>query len=154
MVDHFGHERRGHEAGLREAIELFYFSYRAFTAGPDQLLAERGLGRVHHRILYFVGRYPDIAVHALLALLAVSKQALHAPLRQLLEGDLVGMRPDEKDRRVRRLRLTESGRKLEARLTGTQMKHLSGVFAAAGAEAAAHWTWVMRAVAQRTVGTG
>jgi DNA-binding MarR family transcriptional regulator len=154
MVDHFGHERRGHEAGLREAIELFYFSYRAFTAGPDQLLAERGLGRVHHRILYFVGRYPDIAVHALLAVLAVTKQALHAPLRQLLEADLVSARPDEKDRRLRRLRLTEQGRRLEARLTGTQTKHLAGVFAAAGGEAEAHWKWVMRAVAERSSGAG
>ena len=39
---------------LLEAIELFYFSYRSFTAGPDQILQNQGLGRVHHRILYFV----------------------------------------------------------------------------------------------------
>jgi DNA-binding MarR family transcriptional regulator len=144
----------GGDEALREAIELFYFSYRAFTAGPDALLAQRGLGRVHHRILYFVGRYPDIAVHALLTLLAVTKQALHAPLRQLLEGGFVSVRPDETDRRFRRLRLTDKGRQLEAQLSGTQMKQLGGVFAAAGGEAAAHWKWVMRAVAERCASAG
>ncbi|RXL39562.1 MarR family transcriptional regulator, partial [Citrobacter sp. AAK_AS5] len=55
------------QAELREAIELLYFSYREFTAGPDRILAERGLSRVHHRILYFVGRSPGIPINALLA---------------------------------------------------------------------------------------
>ena len=48
------------EAQLRDAIEHFYFAYRAFTAKPDRILEQRGLGRVHHRILYFVGRKDDI----------------------------------------------------------------------------------------------
>lgn len=136
--------------GLREAIELFYFAYRAFTSRPDQLLGQQGLGRVHHRILYFVGRNPDIAVNALLEILAVSKQALNAPLRQLLERNLVDVRPDRHDRRFKRLRLSEEGRKLERQLTGTQMKHLASVFAAAGSEAEAAWRSVMRAVPEKS----
>ena len=51
---------------LRAAVESLFFGYRAFTSRPDRLLAQRGLGRVHHRILYFVGRQPQIAVNALL----------------------------------------------------------------------------------------
>ena len=39
---------------LNEALELFHFAFRAFTTGPDAILAEQGLQRVHHRILYFV----------------------------------------------------------------------------------------------------
>jgi DNA-binding MarR family transcriptional regulator len=113
------------DESLREAIELFYFAYRAFTAGPDSILSNLGLGRVHHRILYFVGRNPNVAVHALLEILAVSKQALNAPLRQLIKGNLVSVRPDDHDRRFKRLALTQEGKKLEAQLTGTQMKHLA-----------------------------
>jgi DNA-binding MarR family transcriptional regulator len=138
------------DAGLREAIELFYFSYRAFTAGPDSILSNRGLGRVHHRILYFVGRNPNVAVHALLEILAVSKQALNAPLRQLIEENLVSVRPDEQDRRFKRLDLTQAGKKLEAQLTGTQMKHLAKVFAAAGSNNEAVWKSIMHAVAERS----
>lgn len=137
------------EEKLREAIELFYFAYRAFTDGPDHILEERGLGRVHHRILYFVGRNPHTTVNALLEILDVSKQALHAPLRQLVEAQLVVMRADEKDRRYKRLTLTGEGKKLEARLTGAQMKLLGAVFGATGERAQAVWKAVMREITLR-----
>jgi DNA-binding MarR family transcriptional regulator len=138
------------DESLREAIELFYFAYRAFTAGPDSILSNLGLGRVHHRILYFVGRNPNVAVHALLEILAVSKQALNAPLRQLVEENLVSVRPDDHDRRFKRLALTQEGKKLEAQLTGTQMKHLAKVFAASGSHNEAVWKSIMRAVPERS----
>ena len=48
------------EASLRRAIEELYFGYRAFTALPDKMLAQRGLGRTHHRILYLVRRDPGV----------------------------------------------------------------------------------------------
>lgn len=146
MVDSFDANR---EARLRLAIENFYFGYRAFTVPPDRILAQRGLGRVHHRILYFVGRNPSISVNALLALLAVSKQALNAPLRQLVEMRLVEMATAEHDRRVRKLTLTTAGAKLEAQLTGTQMKQLQEVFAQAGSAAESGWMQVMHALGRQ-----
>jgi DNA-binding MarR family transcriptional regulator len=134
------------EQSLREAIELFYFAYRSFTSEPDHMLTEQGLGRVHHRILYFVGRNPDVAVTALLDTLAVSKQALNAPLRKLRDDKLISIRTDEQDRRFRRLRLTEAGRKLEAQLTGTQMRHLEAVFNRTGGKNEQAWKSIMRAM--------
>jgi DNA-binding MarR family transcriptional regulator len=131
------------EDALRLAIEQFYFGYRAFTAPPDRILAQRGLGRVHHRILYFVGRNPGVSVNALLSMLSVSKQALNAPLRQLIEMRLVAMDTAEHDGRVRQLALTASGGKLEAQLTGTQMKQLQAVFDRAGIQAETGWHQVM-----------
>lgn len=131
------------EARLYQAIEQFYFGYRAFTSQPDRILEQRGLGRVHHRILYFVGRNPGVSINALLAILNVSKQALNAPLRQLVEMNLVAMHTAEHDRRVRQLALTPSGRKLEAQLTGTQVKQLQAVFEQAGKSAEKGWFQVM-----------
>jgi len=131
------------EDALRLAIEQFYFGYRAFTTPPDRNLEQRGLGRVHHRILYFVGRNPQLSVNALLNMLSVSKQALNAPLRQLIEMRLVAMDTAEHDGRVRQLSLTASGAKLEAQLTGTQMKQLQAVFEQAGAKAETGWHQVM-----------
>jgi DNA-binding MarR family transcriptional regulator len=132
------------ETALRLAIEQFYFGYRAFTVQPDRILAQRGLGRVHHRILYFVGRNPRISVNALLSMLGVSKQALNAPLRQLVEMQLMAMDTAEHDKRVRQLSLTPSGAELEAQLTGTQMRQLHAVFEQVGASAEAGWHQVMR----------
>jgi DNA-binding MarR family transcriptional regulator len=134
------------QSELRAAIESFYFAYRAFTARADRILARRGLGRVHHRILYFVGRHPGISVNELLAILGVSKQALNAPLRQLLQGKLIRAETAARDRRVKQLALTESGRRLEARLSDTQMQQLERVFESPGADRVS-WMAVMNALA-------
>lgn len=131
------------EDALRLAIEQFYFGYRAFTASPDRILEQRGLGRVHHRILYFVGRNPGLSVNSLLKMLNVSKQALNAPLRQLIEMRLVAMDTAVHDGRVRQLTLTTNGAKLESQLTGTQMKQLQAVFEQAGIKAETGWHQVM-----------
>ncbi|MGE0314527.1 MAG: MarR family winged helix-turn-helix transcriptional regulator [Lautropia sp.] len=132
---------------LRAAIEAFFFGYRAFTARPDRILASRGLGRVHHRILYFVGRDPGRPVSALLTVLGVSKQALNAPLRHLVASGLVVVRPSPADGRVRLLHLSAEGRRLEQRLTGTQMLHLARAFAGAPPHAEAAWRALMRQIA-------
>jgi len=135
------------QAELREAIELFFFGYRAFTAPPDRLLEAWDLGRVHHRVLYFVARQPGITVTALQGVLGVSKQALNGPLRQLLEAGLVGSGADESDKRVRRLRLTDKGGQLEAALTGTQVEMLEKTFSHLGKDAENAWKQVMQALA-------
>jgi DNA-binding MarR family transcriptional regulator len=135
------------QAELHEAIELLYFGYRSFTERPDRILERRGLGRVHHRILYFIGRRPDISVSGLLEVLAVSKQALNAPLRQLLELHLVAAVAGDEDRRVRRLRLTSEGQRLEAELSGAQMRRLTAAFERAGAGGEDGWRRVMSELA-------
>ena len=135
------------ESELNAALELMHFSYRAFTAGPDRILEGRGLQRVHHRILYFVGRHPGISVNGLLAILAVSKQALNAPLRQLQEMRLVDSRSAKGDRRVRELRLTTDGARLEANLSGLQRRAMEKVFSAAGEQSEHLWRGVMSRIA-------
>lgn len=131
------------EDTLFEAIELFHFAFRAFTALPDEILAQRGLGRLHHRILYFVARRPGQRVSDLLATLGITKQALHTPLRQLIAADLVSIRADDYDRRARCLMLTSSGAELEARLSAAQRSLLADVFRAQGPATEAAWRAVM-----------
>ncbi|MGR8948009.1 MAG: MarR family winged helix-turn-helix transcriptional regulator [Gammaproteobacteria bacterium] len=138
------------DAELRQAIELMYFAYRAFTNEPDRLLAKRGLNRVHHRILYFVARNPGISVNELLAILDVSKQALNQPMRQLLEMGLVNSTKATYDGRVRLLSLSDKGTKLEKRLTDTQINMLSQVFKESGDASEQAWLDVMRSLAAYT----
>lgn len=133
---------------LRSAIEQLYFAYRAFTDPPDRILERRGLGRVHHRILYFVGRRPGVSVRGLLDLLAVSKQALNAPLRQLIEMGLVETAAGAEDRRVKTLALTAEGARLEAELTGTQMRLLEAAFERGGPAHEQGWRVVMSELAR------
>ena len=102
------------------------------------------MGRSHHRILYFVGRNPGVSVNNLFGILGVSKQALNAPLRQLIELELIGVAVAGHDRRVKELSLTVEGALLEARLTGIQLDQLAAAFAAAGPEATRGWHAVMQ----------
>jgi DNA-binding MarR family transcriptional regulator len=127
-----------------QAIETLYFAYRAFTQKPDLMLEKRGLNRVHHRILYFVGRQPDQTINQLLKTLQVSKQALNAPLRQLVEMQLVEVKASPADRRVRLLCLTPKGTELENSLTATQLEQLQAAFAQAGDQARTGWFAVMK----------
>lgn len=131
------------EPALRAAIEDFFFGFRAFTALPDELLATRGLGRTHHRILYFVRRSPGVSVGELLDILGITKQAAHRPLADLQRAGLLTHSPAPDDRRVRRLAVTDAGRALEAELSGVQMRLLAESFAEAGPDAEAGWRHVM-----------
>lgn len=138
-----GHRTAQRERELDEAWELMHFALRAVIAGPDQMLEKRGLSRVHHRILFFVARQPDLSVNQLLQVLGVSKQAVNQPLRQLYAQKLVTFKPAPEDRRQRRLVLTEAGRDLERRLTEPQRSMFDGALAGAGPRAEAAWRRVM-----------
>jgi DNA-binding MarR family transcriptional regulator len=126
-------------AELDAAIELLHFSYRELVARPDRVLEARGLGRAHHRILYFVAKLRAPSVSELLLALGVSKQALAAPLRELYAQRLVRYERAAADARVKHLALTEAGRKLEARLAAHQRQAFAAAFAAAGEAAEAGW---------------
>jgi DNA-binding MarR family transcriptional regulator len=123
------------EEVLRQGIELLLYAHRDFAAETDPLLDRHGLGRAHHRALYFVGRYPAISVSDLLGLLGITKQSLSRVLRDLTERDLIAVRPGPSDRRQRLLTLTAAGADLEARLTEGQSRRLARAYRQAGAEA-------------------
>jgi DNA-binding MarR family transcriptional regulator len=139
MVDH----------NIEVDIELFFYSYRAFTAQADSLLAERQWGRVHHRILYFVARNPGISVNQLLGKLAVSKQALHGPMKALQTAGLINSCSDLMDKRVKCLTLTSDGQALENELTGPQRQLLQKIESELGIEVTLAWRKMLLALSKQ-----
>ncbi|WAJ39689.1 MarR family transcriptional regulator [Pseudomonas sp. GOM7] len=137
-----------HAAVQQAAMEAFFFGYQAFTAKPDEMLAKRGLSRVHHRILFFIAKYPGLNMTELLGYLGVSKQALNTPLRQLIEMNLVRSEAAPDDKRKRLLGFTPEGAKLEQALRREQARLLQRVFDEMGEEAVAGWLEVNRALAR------
>ena len=127
-------------------MERFFLGYQAFTAKPDEMLARRGLSRVHHRILFFIASYPDLSVKQLLGYLGVSKQALNTPLRQLIEMHLVESLTAVDDKRKRMLRFTREGAKLEQALRREQIRLIEKAFNEAGEEAVSGWLAVNQAL--------
>lgn len=123
------------EEDLRQGIELLFYAYRDFTGEPDAILEKHGLGRAHHRVIYFVGRNPGITVSELLEILRITKQSLSRVLGHLLEQDFISQRADPADRRRKQLTLSEKGKALEHALTSTQMDRFARAYREAGAEA-------------------
>jgi len=120
------------EPEIRRGIELLYFGYSHLLRGIDEGLAELGLGRAHHRALYFIARQPDLTVSELLKLLGITKQSLGRVLSELSARGLVETRSGREDRRQRLLRVTAAGAALESELFEALRERLSAAYAQAG----------------------
>ncbi len=134
---------------LRQGIEMLFYAYRDFTAEPDAILRRSDFGRAHHRVIYFVGRYPDTTVSALLDILQITKQSLSRVLGQLVREEYINQIKGPQDRRQRLLRLTEKGRELERQLTADQRARFARAYRDAGVEAVDGFRKVMLGLISR-----
>jgi DNA-binding MarR family transcriptional regulator len=131
------------EEELRQGIELLFYAYRDFTAEPDAMLASYGFGRAHHRVIYFVGRHPDMTVSELLGILKITKQSLSRVLSQLVRQGFITQRSGDRDRRQRLLELTSKGIELERQLSENQRARVAKAYREAGAQAVEGFRKVM-----------
>lgn len=134
---------------LRQGIEMLFYAYRDFTAEPDAILAQYGFGRAHHRVIYFVGRYPGMAVSDLLGILQITKQSLSRVLGQLVREGFIIQTKGTEDRRQRLLQLTEKGADLERELTANQRARIAKAYRDAGVDAVEGFRKVMLGIMSR-----
>jgi DNA-binding MarR family transcriptional regulator len=134
---------RNQEEQLNQVLVMFYFAYKTFTEKPDEIIKEYGIQRLHHRIMFFVARFPGLSVNELLSLLEISKQALNNPLRQLIKKGLITTKSSDQDRRIKQLILTKEGEKLEKKLSQVQRGQMKKVFTDLGEDYQNAWLKVM-----------
>jgi DNA-binding MarR family transcriptional regulator len=126
---------------IRGGMDLLLFAHKSHLRHSDDALERLGLGRAHHRCLYFIARQPDLTIGHLLALLGVTKQSLNRVLRELIDRGLVEQRSGDSDRRQRLVRLTAQGAQLEQRLFDGLHDNMSRAYAASGEDAVrGYWT--------------
>ena len=111
---------------IRKVIELIFFSYRDFTAGPDKILERLKFGRAHHRVVYFVGKKNNITIKDLLGVLKITKQSLSRVLNQLVKEGYILVSTGE-DKRTKKLLLTKKGLQLEQELSEIQISKIKKV---------------------------
>lgn len=131
------------EATLDEAMELIHFAFRRVVEAPDRALEKRGMGRLHHRLLYVVGKNPGIDIGQITELLGITKQGVHGPLKDLVDSGLIEVARPEADRRRKTLTLTVEGARFERHLAQLQHAVFAEAFQACGAGAVAGWRAVM-----------
>ncbi|MEG1486896.1 helix-turn-helix domain-containing protein [Lactococcus sp.] len=124
-------------------LALFYFGYRAFIKQEDDLVLSYGIRQVHRRIIFFIGRLPGLTVNELLEVLDISKQALNGPMNELKEKELVYVKSNENDKRIKQLYLTEQGAMLDKRMNENQIKKMRQYFDESGDKTGAFWSKVM-----------
>src|SRR3546814_20663596 len=124
------------------------------TRSIDRGLAAQGLGRAHHRALYFIARQPDLTVRHLLALLAITKQSLGRVLNELAERGLIESRPRDHDRRQRPLRWTDAGAKLETESCEAIRTTLPHAYGGEGPKACDGFVWVSESSSPETTKHG
>ena len=134
---------------LNKYLETLHFAFRGLVAEPDSILKSQGLSRIHHRLLFFIGRNPGLSVNKVVDSMRLTKQAIHKPLKSLVEKNLVEVSRDASDKRIKRLALTDQGTALESRLTGIQRELLTHAFDEVGEEGADAWFRVMETMARR-----
>ena len=105
------------------------------------------LHSIHHRLLFVIACAGRFSVGEIADRLAVSRQAIHGPMRPLRSGGQCGRQRDEQRRSVQIVRLTGAGSQLERKLTGIQRRHLAAAFADTSDGAAQGWRRVMREIA-------
>jgi DNA-binding MarR family transcriptional regulator len=131
------HERAAHPAPVDDAliglVELLFFAYRDFTGEADEVLAEFGFGRAHHRVLHFVNRRPGLRVADLLDILRITKQSLARVLKQLVDRGFIAQAAGARDRRERRLYLTAQGESLATKLAQLQVAQIGRSLSKVGA---------------------
>ncbi|HCE41899.1 MAG: MarR family transcriptional regulator [Alcanivorax sp.] len=143
MTDDASRER------LNQNLVTLHFAFRGLVAEPDSILKTQGLSRIHHRLLFFIGHNDHLSVNELVDTMRLTKQAIHKPLKTLVEKELVEVTRDATDKRVKRLALTDAGSDLEQRLTGIQHDLLNHAFEEVGPEGAEAWRRVMETMARR-----
>jgi DNA-binding MarR family transcriptional regulator len=134
------------ETEIRRGAELLFFGYGHLYRQTDECLAKQGMGRAHHRALYFIARQPDLTISALLRTLAITKQSLGRVLSELTERGMVETRVGRDDRRQRLLRLTPEGAKLEQELFEAMRTRLSAAYAQAGQDSVTGFWRVLEAL--------
>ena len=108
---------------IKKIIELIFFSYRDFTAGPDRILEKINFGRAHHRVIYFVGKKNNITIKELLIVLKITKQSLSRVLSQLVKEGFIIVSTGL-DKRTKTLSLTQEGLNLEKQLSTIQINQI------------------------------
>ena len=137
------------EEELRRGMEMLFLAWRNVAESADSALAAHGLGRAHHRALYFIGRNPGITVGDLLDRLGITKQSLSRVVRQLGDDDFITIDAGLSDRRQRRLSLTGRGEAVERETTEAQRALFAGAYRQAGAEAVEGFRQVLGRLAGR-----
>ncbi|WP_213958018.1 MULTISPECIES: MarR family winged helix-turn-helix transcriptional regulator [unclassified Variovorax] len=116
VLDCVSEEAARLELGLHLCLQFI----RTLSRRCDDALAENGMGRAHHRVLFLATRDVRLTVGEMGALLGISNQALSQVLKRLFSQGYLTQEVDPDDRRKRVILPTPQSFELMRRLDDLQ----------------------------------
>jgi DNA-binding MarR family transcriptional regulator len=133
-------------------IVAFHEAFRGIVQEADQLLSTQRLGRSHHKVLFYVARYPNCRTVDVQAFVGVSRQALQRPIADLHRLGLLETLVSPENRRTHLLRLSGPGEVLERESTELIQRHFREVFSNLSPNKVSGWLGITRALADSARG--
>jgi len=133
-------------------IVAFHEAFRGIVQEADELLAVQRLGRSHHKVLFYVARYPNCKTVDVQAFVGVSRQALQRPVSDLHRLGLIETLVSPENRRTHLLRLSGPGEVLEREATELIQRHFREVFSSLSPSKVGGWLGITRALADSARG--
>jgi len=116
------------EKNLKDVIELLLKAYTSSFSDSEQNLKKRSLGKAHHRLIVLIDNNPGIKVTEILNILKITKQSLNRVLQDLIQKDIITQAKAEKDKREKKIFLTENGKELSLSLFNSQKLRVLNAF--------------------------
>jgi len=116
------------EKNLKDVIELLLKAYTSSFSDSEQNLKKRSLGKAHHRLIVLIDNNPGIKVTEILNILKITKQSLNRVLQDLIQKDIITQAKAEKDKREKKIFLTEKGKELSLSLFNSQKLRVLNAF--------------------------
>ena len=116
------------EKNLKDVIELLLKAYTSSFSDSEQNLKKRSLGKAHHRLIVLIDSNPGIKVTEILNILKITKQSLNRVLQDLIQKDIINQAKAEKDKREKKIFLTEKGKELSLSLFNSQKLRVLNAF--------------------------
>ena len=116
------------EKNLKDVIELLLKAYTSSFSDSEQNLKKRLLGKAHHRLIVLIDNNPGIKVTEILNILKITKQSLNRVLQDLIQKDIINQAKAEKDKREKKIFLTEKGKELSLSLFNSQKLRVLNAF--------------------------
>lgn len=131
---------------VHKGLVLHFMLQLSISEDADERLSPRGMGRVHHRILYFAHFTPGITVSELLAVLNVKHQNIQPALQQLVKEGYIVTRASPHDGRVKQLFCSRKGDRLLELVSGGQRDRINRGYDSVTAKDVASYFKVMEAM--------
>ena len=109
---------------LKDLIEKLFVSYRETFSDAKKVLDRYSIGLAHHKVIHLLSMYKGISISELLKRLKVTKQSLNRVLKDLIKLEIIILKKDDQDTRVKHVFLNEKGKKIFNEIFDLQKKRI------------------------------